>query len=194
VFGVVGVLALIMSALVTLAWASPASGAKGGNSAITAAANDHSNPNADNQGNGNAPPNGSVGNADDKNPPGQSNGDKNRGYECDDNPGVGNGNPAHTGDCSDNPEPSGGGGGGGGGTTTTTTAVPNVTPTTAAPAVTPPAAEVLGETVTKPETAQPAELARTGMNLTGLLTVSGLGMVLLGLLLMAAARRQEVLS
>jgi len=62
----------------------------------------------DNQGNGNAPANGSVGNADDKNPPGQSNNDKNHGYECDNNKGTGNdgGNPAHTG-CTvvDNPTP-----------------------------------------------------------------------------------------
>ena len=47
-----------------------------------------------------APPaDGTVGRADDKAPRGQSAGDRNRGYECDDNPGVGNGNPAHTGVC-----------------------------------------------------------------------------------------------
>ncbi len=55
----------------------------------------------DNQGNGNAPGNGTVGNADGKNPPGQQPGgsDNNNGYECDGNNGVGNngGNPAHTG-------------------------------------------------------------------------------------------------
>src|SRR5947209_6266053 len=54
-----------------------------------------------NQGNGNAPCNGTVGNADGKNPPGQQPGgnDHNKGYECDGNKGVGNdgGNPAHTG-------------------------------------------------------------------------------------------------
>lgn len=53
-----------------------------------------------NQGNGKAPANGTVGNADDKNPPGQApNGsDHNNGYECDKNKGVGNngGNPAHS--------------------------------------------------------------------------------------------------
>lgn len=43
---------------------------------------------------------GCVGNADDKNPPGQGKNDKNKGYECDDNKGVGKGNPAHTG-CKD---------------------------------------------------------------------------------------------
>ncbi len=43
---------------------------------------------------------GSVGKADDKNPPGQyPNGfeDTNSGYECDDNSGVGRSNPAHSG-------------------------------------------------------------------------------------------------
>jgi hypothetical protein len=45
------------------------------------------------------PCNGCVGNADTKSPGGQSDGDKNRGYECDSNHGVGRGNPAHTGDC-----------------------------------------------------------------------------------------------
>jgi len=41
---------------------------------------------------------GCVGNADDKNPPGQLPGgsDANAGYECDTNHGVGRGNPAHT--------------------------------------------------------------------------------------------------
>jgi hypothetical protein len=53
----------------------------------------------DNQGNGNAPANGTVGNADDKNPPGQVKNGGDSGYECDDNSGVGNngGNPAHSG-------------------------------------------------------------------------------------------------
>ena len=43
--------------------------------------------------------NGSVGNADDKNPPGQVNNEHDNGYECDGNKGVGDkgGNPAHTG-------------------------------------------------------------------------------------------------
>lgn len=46
------------------------------------------------------PPNGSVGNAITKsNPKGQSNGDNNKGWRCDDNPGVGNGNPAHPSNC-----------------------------------------------------------------------------------------------
>lgn len=47
---------------------------------------------------GNRPSDGSVGNADDKNPPGQSHKpeDLNNGYECDGNNGVGKGNPAHS--------------------------------------------------------------------------------------------------
>ncbi|MCA1722410.1 MAG: hypothetical protein LC779_15380 [Actinobacteria bacterium] len=55
----------------------------------------------DNQGNGSAPANGTVGKADDMNPAGQAPGgsDANNGYECDNNNGVGDngGNPAHTG-------------------------------------------------------------------------------------------------
>ena len=45
------------------------------------------------------PADGSVGRADDNAPHGQSAGDHNKGYECDDNHGVGDGNPAHTGIC-----------------------------------------------------------------------------------------------
>jgi hypothetical protein len=50
-------------------------------------------------GNGNQPCAGCVGNADDKNPPGQykDGSDHNNGYECDGNNGVGKGNPAHSG-------------------------------------------------------------------------------------------------
>ena len=77
-------------------------------------------PSDNGQGGGNAtgrPCMGCVGNADDKNPPGQfpngaSDGNRgkgkgngrNRGYECDDNNGVGKGNPAHTG-CVSTPPP-----------------------------------------------------------------------------------------
>lgn len=42
---------------------------------------------------------GSVGNADNKTPNGQTVDDKNHGYECDGNNGVGQGNPAHSHDC-----------------------------------------------------------------------------------------------
>ena len=63
-----------------------------------------------NQGAGKAPANGTVGNADNQNPPGQApNGtDPNNGYECDGNKGVGNkgGNPAHSGCRSATPTPS----------------------------------------------------------------------------------------
>ena len=60
-------------------------------------------PSMNGNGNGNAsgrPCAGCVGNADDKNPPGQMpNGanDGNAGYECDTNKGIGQTNPAHTG-------------------------------------------------------------------------------------------------
>ena len=59
-------------------------------------------------GNGNQPCAGCVGNADDKNPPGQLPGpdeDGNKGYECDDNSGVGKTNPAHSGCQEDEPDP-----------------------------------------------------------------------------------------
>lgn len=49
---------------------------------------------------------GCVGNADDKNPPGQVKNDKDKGYECDDNNGVGKGNPAHS-SCVPTEEPPG---------------------------------------------------------------------------------------
>ncbi len=48
---------------------------------------------------------GSVGNADDKSPKGQAYGDKNKGYECDDNAGVGRSNPAHTPSCEEDDTP-----------------------------------------------------------------------------------------
>lgn len=59
------------------------------------------------QGNGNAPVDGTVGNADSMNPQGQApdGTDPNNGYECDNQTGVGNGNPAHTA-CSPSPSPS----------------------------------------------------------------------------------------
>ena len=52
---------------------------------------------------------GCVGNADDKNPPGQAPGgsDHNAGYECDRNQGIGQENPAHTG-CQESPGSDGG--------------------------------------------------------------------------------------
>jgi hypothetical protein len=65
-------------------------------------------PSANGNGNGKAvgrPEAGSVGNADDKNPPGQDpynhpGTDGNAGYECDTNSGVAQGNPAHS-TCND---------------------------------------------------------------------------------------------
>lgn len=66
------------------------------NPKTTDASNDH----------GKRPEDGSVGNADDKNPPGQSKNDKNNGYECDKNNGVGKGNPAHSACASTTTSPS----------------------------------------------------------------------------------------
>lgn len=73
---------------------------QGGNYDNTCPAGESQNGNGD----GNAagkPCAGCVGNADDKNPPGQypDGSDHNNGYECDGNKGVGKSNPAHTG-CS----------------------------------------------------------------------------------------------
>ena len=84
-----------------------AAGSTGGGATAGAGANDPcpghnycpTSPGPDNQGNGNAPIDGSVGNADAKNPPGQfpDGSDSNAGYECEpQHTGVQNGNPAHT--------------------------------------------------------------------------------------------------
>jgi uncharacterized repeat protein (TIGR01451 family)/LPXTG-motif cell wall-anchored protein len=63
-------------------------------------------PDGDNAGNGNAPPDGTKGNADDKCPPGQLPfPDPDSGFECDENQGVGKGNPAHTVPCKDETSP-----------------------------------------------------------------------------------------
>jgi hypothetical protein len=80
-------------------------------------------PSGNGNGDGNAtgqPCAGCVGNADDKNPPGQfkDGSDHNNGYECDGNNGIGKTNPAHSG-CSPTTDPS-----------TTTTTVPRSTTTT----------------------------------------------------------------
>jgi hypothetical protein len=68
-------------------------------------------PSGNGNGNGNAngkPCAGCVGNADNKNPPGQypDGSDANNGYECDGNNGIGKTNPAHTGCTSPSPSPS----------------------------------------------------------------------------------------
>ncbi len=79
---------------------------------------------------------GCVGNADEKNPPGQApdGSDSNHGYECDENSGIGKTNPAHTG-C-----------------TSTTENPPEEIP----PGENPPGTEVLGRKLTRP-------LATTGV-------------------------------
>jgi hypothetical protein len=167
-------------------------------------------PSLNGSGNGNAngePCAGCVGNADDKNPPGQLPGpeDDNNGYECDGNHGIGQTNPAHTG-CT---------------TTTTaaptTTTAPPVTTTTAAPTTTTAApttttaapattttAAVLGVTVTRPPattavTVLGVQLARTGSNIRGLVQLAALALLLGGFCLVVGrgynpasnARRQH---
>ncbi|MEY2476442.1 MAG: hypothetical protein QOG87_1757 [Actinomycetota bacterium] len=92
-------------------------------------------------GNGNQPCAGCVGNADNKNPPGQykDGSDHNNGYECDGNNGVGKGNPAHSG-CKP----------------TTTTAPPQTTTTVKQTTTT-----VQQTTTTQPQTTTTAPLTTT---------------------------------
>jgi hypothetical protein len=87
-------------------------------------------PSGNGNGDGNAtgkPCAGCVGNADDKNPPGQfkDGSDPNNGYECDGNNGVGKTNPAHSGCQTTTTEPQ-----------TTTTTTPGETTTTTSPQTT----------------------------------------------------------
>jgi hypothetical protein len=157
-----------------------------------------------NQGNGNAPCNGTVGNADDKNPPGQQPGgsDNNKGYECDGNNGVGNdgGNPAHTGcttpSSSDTGGDNGGNGGNGGGVDNSTSPTGEVLgETLVAPLPGSPASgDVAGETVTAPAVqataaTSPGQLAFTGPGtLTIALAIVGALMLLFGLALVTATK------
>jgi hypothetical protein len=134
------------------------------------------------------PPDGSVGNADDRNPPGQSPGDPNRGYECDDQTGVGDGNPAHTGcqptttvapttSTPTSPTTSAAD------VTTTTTASPT---TTAAETTTSSAPAVLGEHLVVTPAPSPTHVDRAPLALasTGLpttpLVATALAMIVLG--------------
>lgn len=160
------------------------------------------------------PANGSVGNADDKNPGGQSKDDDNNGYECDNNNGVGKGNPAHTNNC---------GNGSGNPTTTvpttiptTSTTKPNEQPTTTTTKkpelpkkppviggekgedpVDKPTATTLPISVPEenipsatPLTPTPANLAATEIAKTGVegeLALIGISLILIGVLLMKKA-------
>jgi hypothetical protein len=181
-------------------------------------------PSGNGNGDGNAtgkPCAGCVGNADGKNPPGQTvdGSDHNNGYECDGNNGIGKTNPAHSG-CQSVPEST---------TTTidpckvkgkdkdctTTTTVPKTTTTRAAactgegcPTTTTVApctgdncattttagASVLGESFTRPSSGSPATapLAFTGTTV-GKLFFAGLALVLMGIVVMAH-RARGVLS
>jgi hypothetical protein len=148
-------------------------------------------------GNGNQPCAGCVGNADNKNPPGQANdgSDHNNGYECDGNNGVGKTNPAHSGcqptttvpctgeQCS---------------TTTTqpqqtTTTAPRATTTTTVAAATTTTAAVEGTTTTTAEVLgvqftrgeeQARGLASTGSTYFRPFTMLGALLLLLGVALM----------
>jgi hypothetical protein len=175
----------------------------------------------DNQGNGNAPCNGTVGQADDKNPDGERPGgsDNNKGYECDGNKGVGDngGNPAHTAcktggggsttdTCPDgSPMPVSGictsGGGGGGGEVLSSNASNVVgSPGTAAPAIensVAGAVEIAPAAAPAPQlaaaTAAPAQLAFTGPGaLTYALAAVGSLMVLFGIVLVRMTRQPSL--
>jgi hypothetical protein len=149
-------------------------------------------PSQNGNGGGNAkgrPCAGCVGNADDKNPPGQLPGgnDHNNGYECDGNHGIGRTNPAHTGCITTTTV-----------APTTTTAAPVTTtikPTTTTVLVlgnqitttttTEPDVDVLGAVIepTAPTT-MPAVLAETGVNTTTMMYL-GLALFALGSLIMS---------
>jgi hypothetical protein len=94
-----------------------------------------------------------VGNADNKNPPGQApNGsDPNNGYECDANNGIGKSNPAHTG-CTLTLS-----------TPTTTTTLPSTTTTTAPPPPTPPSPAPPPPAATPPAPPAPPAPGKTGV-------------------------------
>jgi hypothetical protein len=177
-------------------------------------------PSGNGNGDGNAtgkPCAGCVGNADDKNPPGQykDGSDHNNGYECDGNNGIGKTNPAHSG-CQATPTtvPK---------TTTTTSApctgpscsttttVPKTTTTTSAPCTgascptttvpcsgdnctttTTSGATVLGESFVRPNDpgsqASTGPLAFTG-GVVGKLFFAGLALALMGIVIMAHRAR-----
>jgi hypothetical protein len=164
-------------------------------------------PSGNGNGNGEAtgkPCAGCVGNADDKNPPGQykDGSDHNNGYECDGNHGIGRTNPAHTGCDTTTTAPA---------PTTTTTEVPctgaDCTTTTTAPSTTTTTApsettttvapeattttlrtNVLGESFTRPPTSASPALAFTGGPFARLFW-AGVALVLLGLVIVAHRRR-----
>ena len=157
-------------------------------------------PSGNGNGDGNAtgqPCAGCVGNADDKNPPGQfkDGSDHNNGYECDGNNGIGKTNPAHTGCSPTTTVPS---------TTTTvpgstTTTVPgstttssvpgNTTTTVAGDTTTTVPTNVLGENFTRPAdpSASTSPLAFTG-GAFGRLFWSGIAFVVLGIVVLAQRR------
>jgi hypothetical protein len=123
---------------------------------------------------------GCVGQADDKNPPGQmpnADEDGNNGYECDENQGVGKTNPAHTGctqqGTTQTPPTNVGG------TTTNTPPTDILGESTVKPTA------VLGEQITRPQPTKVlgVQMARTGMEVIPLALVA-LAMLGMGLSLM----------
>ena len=150
-------------------------------------------PSGNGNGDGNAngkPCAGCVGNADNKNPPGQANdgSDHNNGYECDGNSGVGKTNPAHSG-CKPTtttvpqttttaPQQT---------TTTalqqTTTTVAGVTTTVAVGGNTTTTAEVLGVQFSRGDES-PRALASTGAGFMRPFTLVGAMLLLVGMALM----------
>jgi hypothetical protein len=164
--------------------------------------NSDGSPSGNGNGDGNAtgePCAGCVGNADDKNPPGQlpDGSDDNNGYECDGNNGIAKTNPAHTGCVTTTTEAP---------TTTTvgpTTTTAGATTTTAAPTTTvtagetPTTALVLGVTVTRPTPTTVktevlgAQLARTGANVLTMLRWAAV-VLMLGGLCLAFGKREAV--
>lgn len=127
---------------------------------------------------------GTVGKADEKNPPGQQPGpnDKNKGYECDGNKGIARTNPAHTGCATtNNPPPD----------DETDTQVEGetltrVTPKTTTTGSSTPATEVLGVVFERPA----GSLAVTGTEVKGT-ALAGAALVLLGSAFVLAARRRR---
>jgi len=198
-------LIVAVTLLVALGSATPVAAA-GGNGANKSGDFTPTNPKTTDPSNdhGNRPSDGSVGNADGKNPPGQSHKpeDKNNGYECDGNNGVGKGNPAHSACATTTTVKQ----------TTTTTVKHGTTTTTAKPDGPPQpdkaqvansnfekrvtelrGTQVLGETITAPAAAEAApadgQLAYTGMN--DWLAPVGTLLVLVGFVLVRLSRRPQ---
>ena len=91
-----GAVAFVGAAALTFSTTAPAIAAGGANAGCSAFCPSGVGEPSGNGSATNQPAAGTVGNADDKAPPGQSLNDPNNGYECDGGQGVGNSNPAHS--------------------------------------------------------------------------------------------------